>query len=178
MYGMNNRYLSIENCTKSNLKIIVVSGLFIMWALTSFVFASKTELNNNNYKIDSENSSVSYVQRGEVVKTGVETSKMIKKISNYGFSPEVVANINREFFSAEGQIITLGNSNIKVFEYRDNAKLLEEVNSFRESASTPFGSWKKNVHLYRDDNLIVFYMGNEKGIIESLDGIFIESVVL
>lgn len=175
-YGVNYKYLNIENCSKSNLKIIVVSGLFITWALTSFVFASNTIPLNNSFATN--NDLPDYVQKGEVVEVGSGTMVLMSKLKNLGFDPNVVSPINREFFSVEGRIITLDKSNIKVFEYEEGVTLTEDVMLFRDSANTSYGSWKKDVNIYTNENLIIFYMGESKSILESLESIFGSSMVL
>lgn len=149
-----------------------------MWALTSFVFAFKSDSVGDFRTYGFSNSAVSYVAKGEFVSIGSETNKLISKFEEAEFSPTVASPITREFFSVKGRIITLGKGNIQVFEYEDTTTLLNEVSTFRESANTRIGSWKKDVHLYKNENLIVFYMGQSKGILESLKNIFGKEVVL
>ncbi len=171
-------YIRIENYNKETTKVSLFIALTLLWALTSIFFIMKKDPFRNVSSVYASDREESYDFEESVLNVGPNTEKLIEEIVKTGLDPVVARNIKREFFSVEGKIIALSKDNIHVFEYKDGTTLLNEVHSFRESANTPSGSWKKDVHLFKDENLIVFYKGEKKSILNSLQSIFGEEVVL
>ncbi len=85
----------------------------------------------------------SYTLNNSKIVVGQGTKDILGKIKITGFNPIVVSNVKRDFFSAQGQIVTLGGDNIQVFEYSDNGTALADVSLFQNSSETRIGAWKK-----------------------------------
>ena len=109
------------------------------------------------------------------IKPGVATEKFISEMKSVGFKPTMSQIIKRNQFSVEGILIGLGQDSIQVFEYPDHdAALAEEKMLSQKYTGTSTSSlWKNAKHLYVKDRIIVFYMGAEKNILDSLDTKFL-----
>lgn len=99
--------------------------------------------------------------------TSVHTNKLLTDLRNLGGHPVIVSSVTRDFFTGKGTLVTLNKDNFSVFEYTDEATALAEIETFRKSAHTT-RQWKRKVHLYTTGNLIVFYMGIQKPVIQAL----------
>ena len=131
-----------------------------------------------SYRSLKMNSETAYSLDDKKNSIGPETYKLIRKIEQMGLNPLVVGKSQRTFFSVEGRVVALSGDNIKVYEYPNNMGASAEVSNFQESAKTRMGSWKKTVHLYAKGNIIVFYMGERKKIIDPLMQIFGKAVAV
>lgn len=173
-------YIKIENYSRSHYRSILAFGLTAAAVLTSLLFFKTSTSLNYSFGTSSQNvgnASESF-QNIPKVKVGPKTNALILDLENIGLDPISVSNITRDFFSAEGKMITLDGDNIQVFEYADSLAATGELFLFQKSAQTRRGSWKKNVHLYANVNLIIFYMGERKNIIDSLNSIFGKPIML
>jgi len=112
------------------------------------------------------------------LEVGPKTSELMANLQNEGLAPKATVNIQRDFFSAMGIIVTLNGDNIKVFEYKDPATAAADVLAFQKSAETKMYAWRKTVHLYLKDNIIVFYMGSRRNILDALKNRVGEPVLL
>lgn len=102
---------------------------------------------------------------------GPATTLFVQQLKNDGYTPIVLGEISRSSFSVSGRIITLNNDNIQAFEYADHDSALHDASILADkytSSSRPI-AWKKNMHLYVNDKLVTFYMGNNAYILNSLD---------
>ena len=95
---------------------------------------------------------------------GPATSDMIQKLENVGFKPVVVDSVNRRQFSVSGRLIALGGDSFQAFEYPDHISALQAVSSLasRYSLSTKSVSWKRQVHLYVNGNIAIYYFGSRE----------------
>lgn len=106
-----------------------------------------------------------------VISVGPATSNFMQLLTDNNFVPVVFKKITRHPFTGDGRMVILNRDNIQIFEYIDHHMAVKDALLFAEKYST--GSqklvWKKNMHVYVNDNLVIFYMGTEKTILESLE---------
>lgn len=175
---MEHRLDNHLNLNKEYVRPLLVIGLAVLWALTSLFQISKTNFFGNfagASTLSSENTSIIW---DRTIRIGHATENLLDGLKTQNLNPEVVGNNTRAFFSVEGKMITLASSNIKVYEYTNSDTLINEVEEFKKSAKTPYGAWKKDVHLYNNDKVIVFYLGEVKEIKDALNAIFGNEVVM
>ncbi len=176
---MEHRLENHLNLNKEYIRPLLVIGLAILWALTSLFQISKTSIFGNFAGASTTDSGKVSVWGGYgVLNAGPATDALIEDLKTYNLNPEIVGNNTRAFFSVEGKMITLASSNIKVYEYENSDTLISEVEEFKKSAKTPYGAWKKDVHLYNNEKVIVFYLGEVKEIKDALNAIFGNEVVM
>jgi len=162
-YALNLKYNHLK--INSNFKIpLVVLGV-VFFAL--FIYSNALSFNLKNPTIENNYSFINLSWEQEL-KVLPKTRDLVDDLQKEGYSANAVSEIERNFFSVPGVIVTLDGDNIKVFEYRD--KLSAEVDTllFSESAKTKYYAWRKDVNLYLKDNLIIFYTGSRKGVLEVL----------
>lgn len=164
--------IAIQRYTKDHSKHLLVIGLALLWFLTSLIHFFTSDLFVSGDTAFAGIGSSKAITENSLLNIGPGTESLISNIKSKGFNPEVVANNSRAFFSVEGKMITFADSNIKVYEYTDTNVLLTDVEAFKKSAKTQYGSWKKDVHLYNNEKVIVFYMGESKEIKDVLNSVF------
>lgn len=170
--------INLKKFKKDRIKLLLISVLTITWIGTSVLFVSATLSSFEKPYIAYASEGAASQASGEGISVGRDTQKLIARIEETGLYPMPIRDVTRDFFSVTGKIIALDKDNVSVFKYKDSATALPEVSTFQKSAGTRAGSWKKGVHLYAQDNLIVFYMGDRQSIMHSLNSIFKQSVVL
>ena len=146
-----------------NLKHLVMFLVALAWVTTSYFFV--TRLASVKMELPAKSA---YVLYGSNVRFGPSTQEFINNLVSEDVKPVLVDNTKKDFFSVEGQIIAVGKSNIQVFEYPDMASARLDVVAFQKSANTRYGAWKKRVHLFTKDNLIIFYMYDNKEVLRFL----------
>ncbi|MDB5204094.1 MAG: hypothetical protein JWP09_122 [Candidatus Taylorbacteria bacterium] len=164
--------IAIQRYTKDHSKHFLVLGLALLWLLTSILHFFTSGIFGAGNTAFAGTASGSLLSQNSLLNIGPGTEALMNDLKNKNLDPEIVANNTRAFFSVEGKMITLASGNIKVYEYTDNNILLNEVEAFKENSKTPYGSWKKDVHLYNNAKVIVFYMGEDKEIKDTLNTIF------
>jgi hypothetical protein len=101
---------------------------------------------------------------------GTQTKEFMIILENEKFLPKVVSIIIKPEFTVSGNIITINNDNISVFEYENidiaKAEAISYVNKYDKSTK-PY-IWKEFTYIYTKDNLIIFYLGSREEIINSL----------
>ncbi|MDQ2933126.1 MAG: hypothetical protein M3Q80_01975 [bacterium] len=105
-----------------------------------------------------------------VVEIGTATTGFIHELGVTDL--QLAKNITRKKFSAPGTLLTLENDNIQVFEYTDGeiaSADLEKLVEYYYSDKAADLDWKDSVHIYRKDNLVIFYMGANKEILTVLN---------
>lgn len=113
--------------------------------------------------------------RVDDIKPSLATEKLIDELKSVGFKPSIGQKIKRNQFSVEGILIRLGQDNIQVFEYPDRESALSEgkILSQKYTSTSTLGLWKNTKHVYIKDKMLVFYMGTEKNILDSMDTKFL-----
>lgn len=105
------------------------------------------------------------------VKIGPAAEQLIQELKEIGLDPTLRQKITRAPFSVSGRIITLSGDNIQIFEYPDQDLAQKEaplLASKYVDGQRP-SRWKDSVHLYTQDVLTVFYLGNNEDIIKALE---------
>jgi hypothetical protein len=91
-----------------------------------------------------------------------------------GATAEVVDSISQDFFSVEGQIITVNGAEVQVFEY-ESAEGMEnaasQVAPDGGSIGTSMLTWIETPHFYKTGRIIVIYIGSDEKILNLLQTI-------
>lgn len=138
---------------------IVFLALFLYGKLLSLTLKKATI--NNNYSFFS-------LTMEKPIKILPGTEDLMNRLEKEGYAPSIASEIERNFFSVPGVIVTLDGDNIKVFEHKDNLSAEVDALLFSESAGTDYYAWRKKVNLYLKDNIVVFYMGSRKSVLDAL----------
>ncbi len=167
----------MQRYMKSHTKHLLILGLSLLWVITSFFHFFQSGLFSNTTALaDTLGSNI--LGQNPVKNIGPGTNDLVDSLKQLRLNPEVVANNTRAFFTVEGKMITLAHSNIKVYEYDNIDALITDEEAFKKSSKTEYGSWKKDVHLYSNEKVIVFYMGEDKEIKDALKSIFQSEIVM
>lgn len=102
---------------------------------------------------------------------GSDVEIFLGQLTHSSSTPMVVANVTRRQFSVPGIVVTYYGNNFQVFEYSDHDTALRDatVIAQRYASSSRSIAWKKNMHVYVNDKLVIFYMGSQDSILNSLD---------
>ncbi len=107
---------------------------------------------------------------GEVL-VGPATTLFMQQLKDNNFVPVVFKKIIRRPFTGDGSLITLNGDNVQVFEYSDNDTAMKDASLLADKYAV--GSqklvWKKNMHVYINDKLVIFYFGSQSPITTLLD---------
>ncbi len=105
------------------------------------------------------------------VNVGPATESFIKELKTNSLKPVPTTLVNRKHLTVVGTTISLGGDNIQVFEYEDSKTarseagvLIKEYEYSMKESTLP----EKSVHIYAKDKLLVFYMGSNQAIMESI----------
>ena len=103
-------------------------------------------------------------------KTGLQTTLLMQRLLGTSSPPVAPAHVTRSPFTVDGKVIALEGDNIQVFEYADHDSAMKDAlilaGKFAPSATRPI--WKKDMHVYVNDKLAIFYMGHSDLVMNSL----------
>ena len=103
--------------------------------------------------------------------SGPEVLALAASLKDNGLAPVILGKVTRSpDLSVGGYTIALRGDNIQAFEYPDHATALAEASNMAQSFINNYHSllWKKQAHIYVSDKVVIFYMGNQPDIINSL----------
>lgn len=111
----------------------------------------------------------------EKLPIGSNTTLFMQKLENNNFVPVIFKKIVRHPLTGDGSLVTLKNGDgidsMQVFEYIDYDTAMRDASLLADKYST--GSlklvWNKNIHVYVDDKLVIFYLGNHAPILGALE---------
>jgi hypothetical protein len=136
-----------------------------------FVFASKLELlgatrtPRGTITVQTKTS-----PDGDVKSLG----QLIKTLKAGGEKVRRKGRVEQPFFSVKGHIITLGDQDVQVFEYR-TVKAAEvdarKVSVTGSSAGTSMPLWIAPPHFFKSGKLIVLYLGDESIVLKALEAV-------
>jgi hypothetical protein len=108
-------------------------------------------------------------QVGDVSLTG-SISSFMARMENTGLNATVLKSIKRSAFAVTGQMISINGDNVQVFEYPDRETATRAASSLmvKYAASSRSREWKRDMHVYAEDDLVIFYMGNDEAIISAI----------
>ncbi len=97
---------------------------------------------------------------------------LIEKLRTGGTTVKQGEKISQPFFSVEGQTLNVGGESVQVFQY-GNAEIAEkeakQISPQGTSVGTTMVTWVAPPHFYRNDKLIVLYVGKNSEIIKALE---------
>jgi len=97
--------------------------------------------------------------------------QLIQKFQNNDLNPTLAEPVTRPHLSGSGETIIVNGDSLQVFQYSATGTALEEASALvqRYADGTKSTLWKKEIHIYANDNMVVFYLGTNKNILNSLD---------
>lgn len=102
-----------------------------------------------------------------------DTGSLIAALQGHGATAEVGDSISQDFFSTEGQFVTINRTeDIQVFEY-ESAEAMEKAASQVApdggSIGTSMVTWIDTPHFYKAGRIIVLYLGNDQALLDLLN---------
>lgn len=136
-------------------------ALFVAIASGSTVLG-RVEPAQGTFMIQRSSSSVSWAKN---------LRELINKLQKGGERVTRKGRVEQPFLSVKGQIITVGEQDVQVFEYR-TIKAAErdarKVTGTGPSAGTVMPMWIAPPHFFRNGRLIVLYVGDKSSVIKAL----------
>lgn len=104
------------------------------------------------------------------------TSSLVTVLATSFDNVTVQDGITHQFLSVSGRMITLGSQRLLAFEYRDSASAEAEARRFSRDGAwiehngiPTLVNWIATPHLYRDESLLVIYVGDDASTLNLLD---------
>lgn len=97
---------------------------------------------------------------------------MVDNLRAARYTLEPVGEVLQPFFTITGQVITINNEQVQVFEYETRAAARDavaEVSPDGSSVGTSIVSWVATPHFYRKRKLIVLYFGDNIDVFNALE---------
>ena len=110
---------------------------------------------------------------------GSETANLYSYLQTQNLNPLIVSIANRPEFSVQGRLIKVDNDSIFVFEYPNPTQARSEASAAaaKYSPKENPGFWDSNVSVYTQNDLAIFYLGNNDNIKSSLSSLAGPSLV-
>lgn len=102
-------------------------------------------------------------------------ASLLDKLRTKGLKAESGDEIVQPFFSIKGKTISANGESLQVFEYASEsdaeaqAKLVDPLGG---SVGTTMVNWVDAPHFFRSGKLIVLYIGNNPGLMKTLEDVF------
>lgn len=138
--------------------------------LASFFFAACQPLDQLESGGGKEPPTINDLDSGDVLNIQGFREAMVKIGATVGEEGEV----EQPFFSVPGQVITVNEESVQVFEYDDAAQAESEAAQVApdgSSVGTSMVSWIGPPHFYQTDRIIVIYIGDNQSVIELLESV-------
>ena len=106
-----------------------------------------------------------------------DRASLLAALQAAGATAEVGDMITQDFFTAEGQFVTInGTEGIQVFEYENGEAMENDASQVAPdggSIGTSMVNWVDSPHFYKSGRIIVLYIGNNEtvlGLLETVMG--------
>jgi len=106
--------------------------------------------------------------------SAVGYDQLLPALQSAGFAVEAAGGVTQPFFEPQGKVIKVGDQDIQVFEFgteSEAALAAGGISPDGSSVGTSMISWIAPPHFYQSGKLIVLYLGDEEGVIKSLEEI-------
>lgn len=100
------------------------------------------------------------------------TEEFIKSLEKSGYKTKTIKQDNNRFLSGTLTLIAINETNIGIYEYKNNQEMEQDSKTISSDASMigyTIYDWKATPHFYKKGNIIVSYFGDNKEIIETLE---------
>ena len=136
--------------------VIIADGLFFAYFIF-FLFFSNIVLADTPVSISDTNNPA--------------ISQLISEFNKSNLNPVLAQTVIRKHLSGVGHTITLNNDSVQIFQYTDNDTAINEATLMMQkyADSTRSTRWKKDIHMYANSNTVIFYLGKNINILNSLD---------
>jgi hypothetical protein len=102
-----------------------------------------------------------------------DQASLLSALQAAGATTEINDSISQEFFSVEGQFITInGTEDIQVFEYPSGEEMESDASQIAPdggSIGTTMINWVDNPHFYKSGRILILYIGNNETILSLLE---------
>jgi hypothetical protein len=106
------------------------------------------------------------------LKPSLKTLKqLVTALKRRGKKVRLRGKVEQPFFGVQGQIITVENQDVQVFEYRTVSAAERDagkLNSKGSSVGTSIPMWVAPPHFFTSGRLIVLYVGDNAHVVEAL----------
>ena len=146
---------------QKNIVIWVMLCIFVIEILAClFVVKNLVSINETSYAADV----------AEYYKPGIATEQFMSTLASENLDPVLGQKVTRAPFSVDGVIVLLGGDNIQIFEYADPTTAGQDISLLEEKYTTRKRTFSSNetTYLYTKGTLTIFYMGNNKNILDVL----------
>lgn len=95
------------------------------------------------------------------------TFAFMDELKKAGFQPTVLSEIDKPPLLVKGKVLSLGEDTIQVFAYGDVSLAAKARETVEEQYKKTV--WRGNAHIYTKDALVIFYLGSNEHILETLN---------
>ena len=136
--------------------VIIADGLFCAYFIF-FLFFSNIVLADAPVSISDTNNPA--------------ISQLISEFNKSNLNPVLTQTVIRKHLSGVGHTIILDKNSVQIFQYTDTDTAINEATFLmqRYADSTRSTRWKKDIHIYANSDTIIFYLGENIRILNSLN---------
>jgi len=147
---------------------LLICGIVVEMFASLFVFKYVVFSDTGSYSLAA--SALAATTKTTDMSLGLGITQFTKDLTTAGLSPIIIKTIARKSLAGQGVLVGLNGDNMQVFEYPDSQTALEKGNAFAKKflMNNSLNRWKDVMHVYVRNNIIVFYMGNNKSILNTL----------
>jgi hypothetical protein len=102
-----------------------------------------------------------------------DQASLLSTLQSAGATTELGDSISQDFFSTEGQLITInGTEGIQVFEYKSAEAMESDVSQVAPdggSIGTSMVNWMDTPHFYKSGRILVLYIGHNETVLDLLE---------
>ena len=174
VYETSKKYI-----TRTIIGVLIIDALLLgVVAIRIYAPISPAE-RTAMYSFWGQSASAGTVPLVETPPKGSETANLYSYLQAQNLNPLIVSVANRPEFSVQGRLIKVDNDSIFVFEYPNSNQARSEASAAaaKYSPKENPGFWDNDVSVYTQDNLAIFYLGNNQNIKSSLSNLAGPSLV-
>ena len=101
-----------------------------------------------------------------------DQASFLSALQAAGATTETGDAITQDFFSVQGQIVTVNGAELQVFEYENTAAMEEDASQVAPdggSIGTSMVTWIDPPHFYKAGRIIVLYLGSDQAVLDLLN---------
>ncbi|MEI8062028.1 MAG: hypothetical protein WCG97_01900 [bacterium] len=149
--------LKVEYFMKRFFALIIIANIILVGVIYAELFMPS-------------NSKAVMSTLSEQVSVGPATQAFVEEVKTVNLSPVITGKVNRAPLTASGRSISMAGDNFQVFEYSDSNTAKKEAGLLAQkyATSSHASEWLNDVHIYQRDKLVIYYLGSNQKIINSL----------
>lgn len=150
-------------------KVIIPVSIFAVAVLLLIGFIEKPITNNST---DKDSINEASIEKGTVVDLKAENYKeFIEHLEKAGIKIKAITKGSNTFLKGEATDININEEFVNVYEYKNSDQMEADLKTIRSDGSVVGGAiieWLYTPHLYKNGNIIVLYVGENKEIKEMI----------